>query len=266
MTTDIESPEAIFAGPDIHVWMTPEDAAATLSTPVESIERQLDEGDLDSRVNLDGMLEVSICLPKRTSATTETRLSLVSEPVVSDPILSEAVVSQTMPQATIGQTMLPLIQAMRHTHTGGDELRLARRSARRAWAAAAAILLASAGVVGVSVNAAIGSRNVAAEATQRLDQTSTQQATLINDKETLAASQESLRETNAELATKIVKLSADQDHLKAQLTEATESLTKAQGDLVVERNVEDQLLQAALASHAAKGSPAKNQVVADGSN
>jgi hypothetical protein len=261
MTTDIESPEARIAGPDIHVWMTPEDAAQTLSTPVEDIERQLDEGDLDSRVNEDGMLEVSICLPKRTSAQPEMRLTLASESILSEPIIREAT-----PPAMIGQTMLPLIQAMRHTRTGGDELRVARRSARRAWAMAAAILLAAGGVVGVSVNAAIGSRNVAADATQKLDQTSSQTAILINDKETLTASQETLRETNAELATKLMKLAADQDRLKSQLTEATDSLTKVQGDLVVERNVEDQLLQAALASHAAKGSPMKNQVVADGSN
>jgi hypothetical protein len=60
-------------------------------------------------------------------------------------------------------------------------------------------------------------------------------------------------------------LSAERDQLKSQLAQATDSLTKVQGDLVVERNVEDQLLQAALASHAAKGT-SKNQVVADGSN
>lgn len=254
MTTETASLAALAGGPDIHVWMTPEEAAQTLSIPAENVERQLDEGDLDSRVNEDGMLEVLICLPKRAAAPAhepETRMPIVREP--AEPV-------------TIGQTMLPLIQAMRHTHTSGDEARRIRRSARRAWSAAAAILVLAGGAVAVSASFAVRARSVAAQITQKLDESSEQATNLVNDKESLAASRETLREANAELTAKLSKLTEEQDRLKTQLSQATESLTKVQGDLVVERNVEDQLLQAALASHAAKASLARNQVVADGSN
>ena len=254
MTTETASLAAVAGGPDIHVWMTPEEAAQTLLLPVETVERQLDEGDLDSRVNEDGMLEVLICLPKRAEADVETEVE-APLPMVREPAM----------QVTLGQTMLPLIHAMRHTHTMGDEVRLARRSARRAWAMAAAVLIAAGGAVAVSAGFAVRARTMTAQITRQLDQSSTQTASLVTDKDTLAASAETLREANAELTSKLNKLNEEQGRLKSQLSLANESLTKAQGDLAVERNVEDQLLQAALASHAAKGMP-KNQVVADGSN
>lgn len=253
MTTEMASPAAVMSGPDIHVWMTPEEAAQALSTPVEAVERQLDEGDLDSRVNEEGMLEVLICLPKRAPAPApEPEVRLPAVRPIAEPV-------------TLGQTMLPLIHAMRHTHTSGDEIRRARRSARRAWAMAAAVLIAAGGAVAVSAGFAVRARSLAAQVTGQLDQSSAQAANLVTDKDTMAASVETLREANAELTARLGKLDEAQERLKSQLTKANESLTKAQGDLAVERNVEDQLLQAALASHTAKGTP-KNQVVADGSN
>lgn len=277
MITDTASPAALVSGPNIHVWMTPEDAAQMLSTPVENVERQLDEGDLDSRVNEYGMLEVLVVLPKRNSMV-PAEPEIASEPEImseneivfetqmeSEPETQLSLVRETPEPITLGQTMLPLIHAMRHTHTSGDEIRRARRSARRAWAAAAAIFLLAGGAVAASATYAMRARTTAEQVAQQLDQSSVAAATLVSDKDTLAASQESLRETNAELTAKLAKLTAEQDRLKTQLSQATDSLTKAQGDLVVERNVEDQLLQAALASHAAKGTAAK-QVVADGSN
>lgn len=277
MTTDTASPVAFIGGPDIHVWMTPEDAAKTLSMPVENVERQLDEGDLDSRVNEDGMLEVLIVLPKRSGAapaepeavfepdmSSETEMELEAE-MQPESETRLSLVRETDEPVTLGQTMLPLIHAMRHTHTSGDEIRRARRSARRAWVAAAAILVLAGGAVATSATYALRARTTADQVARQLDQSSTETASLVSDKDTLAASQETLRGANAELTAKLAKLTAEQDQLKTQLTQTTDSLTKAQGDLVVERNVEDQLLQAALASHAAKGTPAK-QVVADGSN
>lgn len=284
MITETESPASFVGGPDIHVWMTPEEAARTLSTPVENVERQLDEGDLDSRVNEDGMLEVLIVLPKRSS-TAPTELKLVSDSEIAyepetmpeeaesmadsqtelEPETRLSLVRETEEPITLGQTMLPLINAMRHTHTSGDEIRRARRAARRAWAAAAAIFVLAGGAVATSATYALRVRTTADQITQQLDQSTATAANLTSDKDTLAASQETLREANAELTAKLTKLTAEQDQLRTQLSQATGSLAKAQGDLVVERNVEDQLLQAALASHAAKGIPAK-QVVADGSN
>lgn len=281
MITDTASPTVILGGPDIHVWMTPEDAACTLSTPVENVERQLDEGDLDSRVNEEGMLEVLICLPKRSETAPaepvvlgevederdmEAKLKIESDPLVeAAPEMGLSLVRETAEPITLGQTMLPLIHAMRHTHGSGDEIRRARRSARRAWAAAAAAFLLAGGAVAASIAYVLQARTTTSEVTQQLDQSAAQTATLASDKDTLAASQESLREANTELTAKLTKLTAEQDQLKTQLSQATGSLTKAQGDLAVERNVEDQLLNAALASHAAKATQPK-QVVADGSN
>lgn len=277
MITDSASPAAILGGPDIHVWMTPDEAAKTLSVAIENVERQLDEGDLDSRVNEEGMLEVLICLPKRSSAAPadpesviesveEFELEITDAPQMEPEETQLSLARENTEPVTLGQTMLPLIHAMRHTHTSGDEIRRARRSARRAWLATAAMFVLAGGAVAASATYALRTRDEAAQLAQRIDRSFAESATLINDKETLAAKQETLQEANADLTAKLDKLNAEHERLQTQLSQTTESLSKAQGDLVVERNVEDQLLQAALASHAAKGNPNKNPVVADTSN
>ena len=244
--------------PDIHVWMTPEEAAETLSTSLSSVDRQLDQGDMESRVNDEGELQVLVCLPKREKRAT------------AAPAAIERV--NAMPRASVGDTMLPLMAALRQTQ-GNDAARRARRSARIAWAAAAAILLAAGGTVAMNVTAAMRARTLADAATHKLDEAATRQtnddgtkAALIADKETLAAAQDAISKTNAELTTKLEALTSERDGLKNQLAQVNDSLRKAEQDLVVERNVEDQLITAALANHAAKAGQPKNQVVADGSN
>lgn len=245
--------------PDIHVWMTPEEAAETLSTSLASVDRQLDQGDMESRVNDGGELQVLICLPKRPKAEPAT---MVIDRVNTLPVV----------RASIGDEMLPLVQAMRQVQ-GNDGVRRARRAARIAWAAAAAILLAAGGTTALSVTAAMRARNLATAATQKLDDTTAQQnnadsenVALQTDKAALAAADESLTKANAELSAKLQALCAERDGLKTQLAQANDALHKSEDQLVVERNVEDQLIQAALASHAAKAGQLKNQVVADGSN
>ncbi|HEY2589574.1 MAG TPA: hypothetical protein VGI81_27760 [Tepidisphaeraceae bacterium] len=244
--------------PDIHVWMTPEEAAETLSTSLSSVDQQLDQGDMESRVNDEGELQVLVCLPKR------------EKPKAMVPATIERV--DATPRASLGDTMLPLMEALRQTQ-GSDAARRAKRSARFAWATAAAILLAAGGTAALSVTAATRARAVADTATCKLDEAATRQtndddakAALIADKATLAAAQASMSKTKGELAAKLDALTSERDRLKGQLAHANDALHKAEQDLVVERNVEDQLLTAALASHAAKAGQPKNQVVADGSN
>jgi len=187
---------------------------------------------------------VLICLPTRASAPRIDELSSVEETL--------------RPAATIGQTMMPLIQAMRYTSTAGDDLRIARRSVRRAYALAAAVILAAGGAVAISGTLAVRAQRASNQATQHVDDAALETAKTTDERTTLETEKQTL-------AGQVEMLSAERDQLKSQLAQATDSLTKVQGDLVVERNVEDQLIQAALASHAAKGS-SKNQVVADGSN
>jgi hypothetical protein len=250
--------------PDIHVWMTPEEAAETLSTSLSNVDQQLDQGDMESRVNDEGELQVLICLPKREKVTTA-------------PAAVERV--NATPRASVGDTMLPLMQALRQTQ-GNDAARRAKRSARFAWATAATILFAAGGAVALSVTAAMKARTIADAATQKLDEAAMRRtnddgtkaalvadkSALIADKATLAAAHEAMSKTNAELAAKLEALTSERDRLKSQLAQANDALHKTEQDLVVERNVEDQLLTAALANHAAKAGQQKNQVVADGSN
>lgn len=251
--------------PDIHVWMTPEEAAETLSTSLSNVDQQLDQGDMESRVNDEGELQVLICLPKP-----EKRLAAPGPAV-------ERV--NATPRASVGDTMLPLMQALRQTQ-GNDAARRAKRSARFAWATAATILLAAGGTVALSVTAAMRARTIADAATQKLDEAAMRRtnddgtkaalvadkSALIADKATLAAAHEAMSKTNAELAAKLDALTSERDRLRGQLAQANDALHQSEQDLVVERNVEDQLLTAALANHAAKAGQQKNQVVADGSN
>lgn len=212
---------------------------------------------MESRVNDEGELQVLVCLPKRAKRTMV-------------PATIERV--DATPRASLGDTMLPLMEALRQTQ-GNDAARRARRSARFAWATAAAILLAAGGTVALSVTAAVRARDVADAATRKLDGAATRQtsedgakAALIADKAMLAAAKETTSRTNAELTARLDALTSERDRLKGQLAQANDALHKTEQDLVVERNVEDQLLNAALASHAAKAGQMKNQMVADGSN
>jgi hypothetical protein len=244
--------------PDIHVWLTPEEAAQTLSRSLSSVDQQLDQGDMESRVNDEGELQVLICLPKR------------EKPAPVAPTSIERV--NATARASMGDTMLPLMHALRQTH-GNETARRARGSTRFAWAAAAAMLLAAGGAVAMSVTAATRARTVADVATRKLGEASVwkanddgAKAALVADKATLAAAHSAMANTNAELTARVDALTTERDRLKGQLAQANDSLHKTEQDLVVERNVEDQLLTAALASHATKAGQPKNQMVADGSN
>jgi hypothetical protein len=247
--------------------MTPEEAAETLATPLSSVDQQLDQGDMESRVNDEGELQVLVCLPKRSKRAV----------AVAAPASIERV--NATPRGSVGDTMLPLMEALRQTQ-GNDAARRARRSARIAWATAAAILLAAGGTVALSVTSAMRARTLADSAAQKLDEAASRQtsddgakaalladkAVLAADKANLSAGQEAASKTNSELTAKLEAIASERDQLKGRLAQANDALHKSEQDLVVERNVEDQLLTAALANHAAKAGQSKNAVVADGSN
>lgn len=219
-----EAPSIVVEGgrPDVHVWMTPEEAAETLATSVSDIDRRLDEGDLESRVAEDGALQVLVCLPKRTTPATAVVVPRLARP------------------AAPAQSLMPLARAM--SWAQADRVREAERSARRGWTAAAAMLLA-AGVAGYFA----WNTNPPAAATQ------------------ITATPD-LSGQLADASASVSSLSAERDTLRAQVAHANQKLAKVEAELVVDRNVEETLIKAALAARAAKESQPKSPVFADSSN
>jgi hypothetical protein len=208
--------------------MTPQEAAEELGAPVGAIDRRLDEGDFESRVNRDGVLQVLVCLTKRPVIEPQ-QPSRVMPTVTTLPALVPA-----MP--AVGGTLMPFGPAMSWQKL--VELRRARRSARFAWTAAAAMFL-------VASAAAIYTATLVTSPAPNAPDLSGQ-----------------LASTSAAANT----LASERDTLRAQLAQSNQELVKVQSELVVDRNVEDTLIKAALAAHAAKTSQARSSLLADSSN
>ncbi|HSU66733.1 MAG TPA: hypothetical protein VLJ39_07670, partial [Tepidisphaeraceae bacterium] len=213
-TPSIERP----VNPDIHIWMTPEDAAQTLATPVSVIDRQLDEGDLDSRVTRDGVLEVLICLPKKRIPLANPTMQVVNVPA----------------RVPRHHDVMPIARAFNWTNQ--EQVERAYRSSRRAWTVAAAMLLVA------GATAYVG--RVTAPAAEVLPQP----LAAVTPSPIVPDLSEPLAQTSKELS----QVSADRDHLRDVLDQAQKTLEKTKEELAVDRNVEDQLIKAALANHAAR--------------
>ena len=206
--------------PSVHVWMSLEDAAQTLATTPALLSCQLELGELESRLNEAGIAEVLIALPPRAAKAPTAQRVGVS--IATDGTRQDAgtLSSETIP--ALAGALVPMLQSMRQAQR--QELRGAKRSARLAWTTAAIMLL------GVSAAAAVGVRAIAL---------SRQRVTDLNEKV-----QQTGQQMNA--------VAAERDALRTRLGEAREAAAKIQGELAVERQVEDTLFKAALATHASE--------------
>ena len=119
---------------------------------------------------------------------------------------------------------LPALRPPPTTDRGDkDELRRARRSARLAWSVTAAMLL------GGSAAAVVTARTIG-EARERVRSLSAQIDRMSDSTNTL---------------------STERDQLIGQLADARQTLARTEGELAVDRRIEDTLIKAVLAAHSA---------------
>lgn len=208
--------------PDIHVWMSLEEAADAMAISVAEIHEKIDLAELESRINRQGVTEVLVLLPQQRPS-----IDVVGEVEI------EAEVEEADATGTTLESLLTSVE-----ETSVDEARQARRSARLAWATAMAMFL---GVCGTSIFAAYtwaDSQNQLQDMAAKLSQTS---------------------ETAG-------RLSGERDKLAAQITEYRQATARAQGELAVERKIEDTLFKAALNARANVPARPARTAVADTSN
>jgi hypothetical protein len=236
MTPQTPSVAGLDGRPDVHVWMTPLEAAEELGCTEGQINRRLDEGDFESRVNRNGVLQVSVCLTKRPDID-ETPVARAM-PIIKT--LAPVAPAPAPASAAIAGMIMPFAPPMSWQKV--MELKRARRSSRIAWASAAAMFL-------IAGAAALYSYT----------------STLVAVPPTVAQAPD-LSQKISDASAKATTLVAERDALAAKLAESKQALSKVQAELTVDRNVEDTLFKAVLASHEAKAGQAKSPVLADISN
>jgi len=221
--------------PSVHVWMTLDKAAQTLGTPAALVSCQIELGELESRLSDEGAAEVLIALPprcERSQAAERVGVSIVADK--AQPSDAGNLPSETIP--ALAGALVPMLQSMRQAQL--QEVRGAKRSARMAWSFAAVMLLA------ISAGAALGVRAIALS------------------RQRLSDMNEKAQRSGAEIAA----VAAERDALRSRLSEAREAAARVEGELAVERQVEDTLFKAALASHASGKTPANSPVFANGAD
>ncbi|HSZ59270.1 MAG TPA: hypothetical protein VK797_26750 [Tepidisphaeraceae bacterium] len=217
-SAEIDAPVILEARPHVHLWMTIHEAAEILDVSVGSLERKKDEGELPSRVVADGTDEVLICLPEHPAVSVRAAMAPMIDALTEiERTLAPAPIPPTLPAR---KPATPLATAdVRWTRQ--QDVRKARRSARWAWAMAAAMALSGAGGALFFLEQSGAARQEA---------------------ESMADQVQRMSELNAQLA-------LQKSRLDSQLAEARQTAEKFQGQLVVERSIEDTLLKAAIRKH-----------------
>jgi hypothetical protein len=129
-----------------------------------------------------------------------------------------------------------MLQSLRQAQL--QEARGAKRSARMGWSFAAVMLVV------VSAGSALGVRAI------------------VLSRQRISDMNERVQRSGAE----ITAVAAERDALRSRLSEAREAAARVEGELAVERQVEDTLFKAALASHASGKAPANSPVFANGAD
>jgi hypothetical protein len=217
-SAESDAPVIVEARPHVHLWMTIHEAAEILDVSVGMLERKKDQGEIPSRVVADGTDEVLICLPEHPAVSVRAAMAPMIDALTEiERTLAPAPIPPTLP---VRKSATPLVPAdVRWTRA--QDVRKARRSARLAWAMAAVITLSGAGGVLFFVQQSGATR-------QQI--------------ETMADQVQRMAEQNAQLA-------SQKSQLGSQLAEARQTAEKFQGQLAVERSIEDTLLKAAIHRH-----------------
>jgi len=188
------------------------EAAAALGLSLPQLAQKLDQKELERRVAEDGRVEVLVGLPRGNNFIHAT------QPTRDDVSVAEgadqSIVSRVSPQ--VEQMILPMMHALRWNHA--RDIRRARRAAGIAWAAAAALFLALGAAAAITGNMMLASHD--------------QLRTLADHAQRASDS--------------LQAISAERDQLRGQLAAVNQAAARAQGELTVERKVEDTLFKAAL--------------------
>ena len=216
MTAETSSSGALDAPSDIYLWMTVAEAAETLDDSVETIQLWARDGDLESRLNEQGEIDVLVRLSSKPRSLTAPGILSVQE--------------RRMPG---GPALLPLPRSTRWNPRSGTAA--AHRLNPLAWSVAAAMTLVAGTASLIAASIAVGSRDKSADLSRKLDMVSL----AVDD------------------------LSTQRDQLRGQLTNSNEELTKVQGELAVDRNVEDTLFKAIQTAQAQKSLIARSAQFAD---
>jgi uncharacterized protein HemX len=211
MSSDSAAAVIVDARPHVHLWMTTHEAAEILDVSVGVIDRKRSSGELPSRVIEDGTDEVLICLPEEPAVSVRAAMAPMID-ALSD-IERKLAPPPIPPALQERRSLVPANDNPRWTRS--QDVRRAKRSARVAWSLAAMLLIA-AGAVSVYVFQQINSSRQQIEV----------------------------------MAGELQRVSTHKAQLDQQLVEVKQAVQKAQGELAVERNIEDTLLQAAIRNHA----------------
>ena len=219
-SAESDAPVIVEARPHVHLWMTIHEAAEILDVSVGMLERKKDEGEIASRVVADGTEEVLICLPEHPAVSVRAAMAPMIDALTEiERTLAPAPIPPTLPARKSAAGVAPF--DVRWTRE--KEIRKARHSACLAWAMAATIALCGAG-------AGLYFVQHSGDARQQV--------------ESMADQVQRMSELNAQLA-------LQKSQLDSQLAEARQTAEKFQGQLAVERNIEDTLLKAAIRRHGA---------------
>jgi hypothetical protein len=209
-SAESDAPVIVEARPHVHLWMTVHEAAEILDVSVGMLQSKKEQGELESRVVADGTEEVLICLPEHPAVSVRAAMAPMIDALTEiERTLAPAPIPPTLP---VRRPAGPVSMDVRWTRQ--EDVRRARRWARRGWVAAATMAAALAGGVGFFVQQSASGRQQVESMTDELQRVSEQKAQL--------------------------------DH---QLAEARQTVQKFQGELAVERNIEDTLLKAAIRKH-----------------
>lgn len=217
-SAESDAPVIVEARPHVHLWMTIQEAAEILDVSVGMLERKKDEGEIASRVVADGTEEVLICLPEHPAVSVRAAMAPMIDALSEiERTLAPAPIPPTLPTRKPATPLAPL--DVRWTRQ--QDVRKARRSARVAWAMAATMALCGAG-------ATLWFVQQSGDARQQVD--------------SMADQVQRMSQLNAQLTSRKAQLDI-------QLAEARQTVEKFQGQLAVERNIEDTLLKAAIHRH-----------------
>jgi hypothetical protein len=209
-SAESDAPVIMEARPHVHLWMTVHEAAEILDVSVGMLQRKKDQGELECRVVGDGTEEVLICLPEHPAVSVRAAMAPMIDALTEiERTLAPAPIPPTPPARKPGAAM-----AMDVRWTRQQDVRRARRWARLGWVAAATMAAALAGGAGFYF----------------------QQFS-------------SGRQEMQTLADELQRVSEQKAQLDQQLADARQAAQKFQGELAVERNIEDTLLKAAIRKH-----------------
>jgi hypothetical protein len=187
--SDVASPDLKSASQPslVNEWLSVEAAALRLGISSRSIARRIQNGQLESRVDVNGRRTVLICTPAPAP-------EVAPEPAPQEAASQDARLPQDGPRdggiepsqarELAQQAMSIVIRTHEQTlMTARAEMLIAQRSSRRAWAAAAMLLVGASITVGVVTHHLTQAAALVKQAQDRVEQTQQQVQVLTSERD-----------------------------------------------------------------------------------